>query len=226
MNVEPPPLPEPAPATAAAERAPEVPEERAPRVVVRPPVRPALEGKRDAFVRRIDAKYHRFIEATCIAEGGVGEASANDLCQHVLEVAGEQFVKQGFDESGPPEHMREWLTTLARNAACNHRRVWRPQIDQDADADALFSPMPDPEGTAELAERRARLLRHIEALPQKQKEVVLCLELYDMSIEQTSAAVGRPSGTVASELARGRKRLEELVAESDRATAAGERRRG
>jgi RNA polymerase sigma factor (sigma-70 family) len=194
-------------------------------VVVRPPERPAQEGKRDAFVRMLDAEHGEFIRATCRAQGDVNEESTKDLAQRVLITAAEQFEKHELDEDWPPKNMRGWLYTLARHEACNHRRGRRHEADPETDADALFSPAPDPEGTAEFAERRAKFFRYLDDLPQAEAEVVLCVDFYEMTIEQTATAVGRPWGTVAAQLTRGRAKLVELARESQRATEAGERRR-
>lgn len=215
----------PAPPPAPKKRKPEVPE-RFPSVVIRPPERPAHEGTRDAFVRRLDAEHGKFIAAACLAEGDVTKESTKDMAQRVLIIAGEQFDKQDFETHGPPANLRGWLVRIIRNDACNHRRVWKlEEADPDADADAVASPTEDPEGTAELAERRAKLTRYLEAIPPDEAEVVWCVDLYEMTIEETATALGRPWGTVAAQLARARKKLEELAKESRRATEAGERRR-
>jgi RNA polymerase sigma factor (sigma-70 family) len=214
------PAPPPAPT-----REPEVPA-RFPTVVIRPPERPAHEGKRDAFVRMLDAEHGTFIAAACRAEGDVTAESIKDMAQRVLIIAGEQFDKQDFETHGPPANVRGWLVRIVRNEACNHRRVWRlEEAVPEADALVIASPTEDPEGTAQLAEQRAKLFRYLDAIPQDEAEVVLCIDLYELSIEQTAKAVGRPWGTVAAQLARARKKLEELAKESKRATEAGERRR-
>ena len=147
------------------------------------------------------------------------------MAQRVLVTAGEQFDKHDFATHGPPENLEAWLTTLVRNDAHNHRRVWKPEVDEGADADAVFCPAPDPAGTAELAEQKAKLMRYLAVLPEDEREVVVCADLYELTIEQTATAVGRPWGTVASQIARARVKLEALAQESNRATEAGERRR-
>jgi RNA polymerase sigma factor (sigma-70 family) len=235
--VKPAPPPEPKPEPEEPARLPHLPS--TPRIVVRPrwgetphtprpgrpPERPAQEGKRDAFVRRLDAEHGRFLRATCRAQGDVNEESTKDLAQRVLITAGEQFDKHDFETHGLPKNLRGWLFTLVRNEASNRRRVWKPKVEQGADVEAASCPAPDPEGTAVLAERRAKLSRYLAALPREEAEVVSCIDLYEMTIEQTATAVRRPWGTVAAQLARARAKLVELVHESKRATDAGERRR-
>ena len=187
--------------------------------------RPTQETKRDAFVRMLDRDYRRYIQAACRAQGGVNEESTKDIANRVLETAGKQFDKHHFDTEGLPTNLRGWLYKLSVNAVSTHVRVWKPKIAAPAEADALLSPTPDPEGTAQLAERRAKLSRYLDSLPTEQAEVVQCADLYEMKIEDIALATGRPPGTVASQLARARANLRELAEESARATAAGGRRR-
>jgi RNA polymerase sigma factor (sigma-70 family) len=215
--VKPAPAPEPA-------REP-VAQARYPSVVIRPPERPAHEGARDAFVRMLDAEHGKFIRDACFAEGDVNKESTKDLAQRVLVIAGEQFEKRDFATHGPPRNLRGWLFTLVRHEAGNHRRTWRLDIDAEADVDTAFTPAPDPEGTAQLAEHRAKLMGYLEHLPPEEKEVVLCADLYQLTIKETALAVGRSEAKVTWQLICAREKLEVLAAESARATAAGERRR-
>ena len=159
---------------------------------------PEAKKNRDAFVQMLDKEHRQFILAVCRAEGGINAESTNDVAQHVLETAAEQYDKHDFENNGVPKNLRSWLFKLTRNAAANHRRLFRPEIVDEAEVDAVVSPMPDPEGSADLAKRRERLTRYLEALPQNQKEVVLCIDLYEMTIEETANAVGCPEGTVSS----------------------------
>jgi RNA polymerase sigma factor (sigma-70 family) len=188
-------------------------------------IRPAREGKRDAFVRMLDKEHGRFIREACRAQGDVNEESTKDLAQGVLETAGKLFDKHEFDKNGTPKNLRGWLFRLVSNAASNHRQLWKPKAQEGADPADMFTPTPDPEGTAALAERRAKLSRYVKDLPPQEAEVVLCVDLYEMTLEETAKALQRPWGTVAAQLARARKKLHELAQESERATAAGERRR-
>jgi RNA polymerase sigma factor (sigma-70 family) len=187
--------------------------------------RPAQETKRDAFVRMLDRDHWQYIVDACRAQGGISEETTKDVANRVLEKAAEQFEKVDFGTDGGSKNLRAWLWKLAQNAASNHRRLWKPKIAPGAEADDVRSPAPDPEGTAQLAERRARLSRYLDTLPEPQKEVVVCADLYEMKIEDIAVALRRPEGTVASQLARARESLKERAEESDRATAAGKRRR-
>ena len=82
-----------------------------------------------------------------------------------------------------------------------------------------------PEGTARLAEQRAKFVRYLQDLPREQADVVFCVDLYEMSLGQTAEALGREETTAASQLTRARKKLAARALESTRATEAGERRR-
>src|SRR5262249_2689289 len=151
--------------------------------------------------------------------------STQDVAQRVLEVAARLFEEKELDKTGLPENLRGWLYKLAHNEARNHRAKWRPRAQEGADPDDAFSPAPAPEGAASVAERKAKVARYLERLPKHQAAAFLCVELYGMTIEQTADALQRAVGTVAAHLHRARKKVEELRVESERATAAGERRR-
>jgi DNA-directed RNA polymerase specialized sigma24 family protein len=55
--------------------------------------------------------------------------------------------------------------------------------------------------------------------------VVLCVDVYEMTIDKAAKAIGCPLTTAADRLARARGMLRELALESERATEAGERRK-
>jgi RNA polymerase sigma factor (sigma-70 family) len=199
--------------------------ESGPSVVIRPRERRAQEGERDAFVRMLHTEYGRFIAMACFAQGDVKLESTKDLAQRVLITAAAQFDKYAGGESWPPQNLRGWLAKLVQNEALNHWRASQARAEVPADDDdAFFSPAPDPEGTAALAELLTRLSRYLKRIPQEEAEVFLCADVYGLTIEETATAVGRPQGTVAGQLSRARERLDEMARESNRATAAGERR--
>jgi len=169
----------------------------------------------------IEVEHGDFLRATCFAQGGIKPESAKDVAQRVLEIA-----TRLFDEKRPIHNLRGWLVRLAEHETANYRGTWKPDVAPDADAAEVASPLPDPEGTAALAESRSKLWRYLDGLPQPQAEVIVCADVYGMTVEETAVAVGRAPGTVAAQIRRAREKLGALAKESKRATAAGERRRG
>jgi RNA polymerase sigma factor (sigma-70 family) len=127
-------------------------------------------------------------------------------------------------EKGPPANVPGFLTEVVRKEVANHKRRWRPEIQHGADADAEMSNAPDPEGTAELAERSAKLERYLVHLPVEEAEAIRCIDLFELTLEQTAQAVRRPRSTVAAQHARAKEKLKEMARESERATTFGARR--
>jgi RNA polymerase sigma factor (sigma-70 family) len=217
--------PVPPPERGANDAGAPAPGEALPPVIIRPRERPAQEGARDAFVRMLATQHAELIASTCRAEGDLTQPSREDLAQRVLWIAARQFDQQGFETRGVPRNLEGWLVKLIRNEALNYRRQGEREIERADDVAAPFSPAPDPEGAMVLAEKRARLERSFASLTPEEKEVVRLCDLYDMKIDEVAAELQRPWGTVAGQLARGRGKLAACACESERATAAGKRRR-
>lgn len=68
-----------------------------------------------------------------------------------------------------------------------------------------------PEAAAVAAEARAALLRALDALEDEAREVVVCRQLLDLSVEETAAALGIALGTVKSRQHRALQRLRVLL---------------
>src|SRR5207244_6657602 len=70
---------------------------------------------------------------------------------------------------------------------------------------------PSPEAEAEAAEERAALLRALTGLPDDDREVIVCRNLLQFSVEETAEALGLPEGTVKSRLHRALARLRQVL---------------
>src|ERR687897_1104034 len=122
------------------------------------------------------------------------------------DVVQEAFVKAylALDRFRVPEPFRPWLLRIVVNETRNrwrwmsrHRTVPLPLVGDD-----LPSPVPAPEQVAENRET-SRLLRDaLVALPSRQREVVVCRYLLDLSERDTAQILELPSGTVKSRLSR------------------------
>ena len=192
------------------------PLERAPRVVIRVP--DPQRRERDAYVSKLFEQHGEWIKKTLVTRGDVLEESANDLRQDVLVI-----LTKLLDSGQRPDNVRGYLIRVIRNVVSNHKREWRPDVDREADADLAVGSTPDAEGLMRLVQQWEKLERYIACLPQKQQQVIRCVDFEGMSLEETADALGRPCGTVASQLARAKEMLEELALASERAEA--ERRR-
>jgi RNA polymerase sigma factor (sigma-70 family) len=148
------------------------------------------------------------------------EESTKDVQQRVLMVLCDRIEKNRL-----PENVRGFLVGTMRREIANHKRAWRPEIEQGVDADAATCAAPDPEGAAELAERWEKLLRYLTRLPRAEAEVFERVDLDGQTLDEVATELRRPRSTVADQLVRARDKLEELVRVSARATELGERRR-
>ena len=124
------------------------------------------------------------------------------------DVAQEVFIRvwralPGFDGRAS---LSTWIYTITRNTSLSALRSRRHDSPVDArtlaEADAA-----DESASAETAAERAALLRLVEELPEKQRQVVLLFYLQEQSHEEVSAMLAMPVGTVKTLLHRARARL-------------------
>jgi RNA polymerase sigma factor (sigma-70 family) len=130
------------------------------------------------------------------------------------EAAQDAFVKAhralSVFRAGAP--FRPWLLRIVGNEARNRRRTAGRRAALELRAAAGAEPgTASPEALAEAAEDRRALVRALELLPDQQRLVVTCRYLLQLSVEETSAALDVPAGTVKSRLARALERLRELM---------------
>lgn len=129
------------------------------------------------------------------------------------EVAQEAFLKafrslRKFDISRP---FRNWLFQIAANAARDRlrERVREQAALRDAAADP-FSP-PGPEAGQDRRELREGLLRLLEALSPREREVVVLRDLEELDIRETSRVLGCSAVAVRVHLSKARRKLAELI---------------
>jgi RNA polymerase sigma factor (sigma-70 family) len=200
--VQPPPAPEP-------KRAPD-PWDHRPAVVIVPPPRP--ERDREAFLRSLCAQHGDFIRRTLLRRGDITAESTKDIQQRVLLV-----VDAHVQEHGEPENIRGFLTGVIRNEVRRHKRRWRPDVDPGADAEAAFETTPSPETQARRGEQREKLARYLACLAPEEAEVVQAIDILGLTVDATAELLGRPRGTVSTQLTRARQKLLDLAAASERA---------
>jgi RNA polymerase sigma-70 factor (ECF subfamily) len=120
-----------------------------------------------------------------------------------------------FFDSFHGEDGRVWLLAIVRNTCYDWLRKNRPNPHLQGDPEELDTaadPAPDPE-VAQLRNADRNMVRQaLEALPADYREVLVLRELEGMSYKQIARVTDAPIGTVMSRLARGRKRLETVLA--------------
>lgn len=198
----------------AAERA-----ARGPKVVIRPPIQAELE--RRARLEALCAEHGDFILELLTARRDVLEESRKDLRQLVLVALCERFEKKD-----PPENVRAYLRGIVHNQVGHHKAEWRPGGASDDELDEELSPATGPEEKAARAEQRAKLSHYLTFLSPEEAAEVRCIDLEGMTIAETAARLKLRPGTVATQHARAKAKLDELARASERATALGERPRG
>jgi RNA polymerase sigma factor (sigma-70 family) len=206
----------PPPAPPAPERKPEPPEQL-PRVTVAPVDQAAQD--REKFMKGL-REHGKLLDEILRDREDVLKESRKDLRQRVLMI-----LTRHVAAKGPPRKLRAFLVEVVNKEVANHKNKWRAPVQQGADGAAKRSDAMGPESAAELAERREKLERYLTFLPEEQAEVIRCVYLWAMTIDETAEAVGRPRGTVSTQLASGLAKLKELANASERGTILGGGRR-
>jgi RNA polymerase sigma-70 factor, ECF subfamily len=103
--------------------------------------------------------------------------------------------------------MSTWIYTIARNASLSALRARRPQssLSDPEVMEAVEATDPVP-ASDELAERAA-ILRLVDQLPTKQRQVIMLFYMEGESHEQVASMLAMPVGTVKTLLHRARARL-------------------
>jgi len=117
------------------------------------------------------------------------------------------------------ESFKPWLLRIVANETRNLHRSGKRREDRVLRAATLLpatEPV-DPESAAVASHERSALLDAVRALPERDRLVLTCRYLLDLSEEETARVLGWPRGTVKSRLSRALGKLRPMV------TADGER---
>jgi RNA polymerase sigma factor (sigma-70 family) len=182
-------------------------------VVGRPPdseaalVERARGGDAVAYESLVRAHQDIAFRVACLAGGSASEAE---------EAAQEGFVKAWRAlprfRAGAP--FRPWLLAIVANEARNRRRAAgrRAGLALRAAEVAERDPgSPSPEAQLLARARRDALLAALGELDERDRSVLTCRYLLDLSEEETAAALGCRRGTVKSRTSRALARLRERV---------------
>jgi len=139
------------------------------------------------------------------------ERDAEDVAQEAYLRAFQHFRSFHGGDARP------WLLTIVRNTYYTWLRHNRAPEVRTSFEDGIYAEMPDTSDPEMLLVREAdkqMLRRALEKLPDDFREVIVLREFEELSYKQIADVVQIPLGTVMSRLARARKRLEELLANS------------
>jgi RNA polymerase sigma factor (sigma-70 family) len=162
----------------------------------------ARTGDLDAYevlVVRYTAPAHR--AAVLLGAG----ADADDVVQEALVKAYRQ-ISRYRGESG----FRPWLLAIVANETRNLHRSRRRRDGLVLRAAARAEPeptSPDPADSVLTMERRRQLIDQLNLLDQRDREVLVCRFLLDLSEAETAVTLGLPKGTVKSRASRALRKL-------------------
>lgn len=125
-----------------------------------------------------------------------------------------------------------WLTRIAINEALARKRVQErrrkhleaegvPMLDKYREQLTMGSQAPSPEAEAARDQLRSILEQAIAGLPEGFRTVFVLHEIEGASVEDASAALGIPTGTVKTRLMRARRKLQQALAPEVRAALTG-----
>jgi RNA polymerase sigma-70 factor (ECF subfamily) len=139
---------------------------------------------------------------------GVPESDVDDATQQVFLTLSRRFseVRLGSE--------RAFLSATAVRIASRWRRTHRRRRE-DEDAEPLSqrpAVEPSPELQLERAEAEQLLLRVLDALPEKLREVFVLFEIEEMTLREISEALALPAGTAASRLRLAREGFRRAIA--------------
>ncbi len=146
------------------------------------------DEERRAFLNSLCKHHEAFVEMLLERRKDVLEESRKDLRQRVLVILCNHVAKTRT----VPENVEAWLGAVVQKEVKNHKDLWRPPVEEGADAEAVpQSSGPAAEGAADIAARRAKLERCLAHLPEDQAAVIRCLELFEMSLEEAATGDGQ-----------------------------------
>lgn len=132
-----------------------------------------------------------------------GGAAAEDVAAESWLTAASKI--QEF--RGTSDEFAGWLFGIARLQAANHRRrVARRQTDP-TDLEELRGPEVTVAGPEPATADRDWVQRALAALPQRERDVVTCLEVLDLDVPTTARALGMSAVAIRVARHRGLKRL-------------------
>jgi len=167
----------------------------------------ARDGDADAYEALV-ARYTAVAHRTAVLFGAGDEAD---------DVVQEAFVKAyralGGFRAG--ERFRPWLLQIVVNETRNLHRSRRRRSGLAGRLAVLAPDLPEidpPDAAVIERERAAALLAALRSLPDRDRQVVTCRYLLDLSEAETAEVLGWPKGSVKSRLSRALGRLQTALA--------------
>jgi RNA polymerase sigma-70 factor (ECF subfamily) len=107
---------------------------------------------------------------------------------------------------------RAWLLQIVRNSCYSWFEKNRPsELAVEFNEELHEHPSHNPEALATQADERQRLMKALESLPARSREVLVLRELEGCSYQEIAEIAGIPMGTVMSTLSRAREKLQRAL---------------
>ena len=156
------------------------------------------------FAELYDQNFHRVY--AFVARRVRDRAEAQDLTAHVFHQALANLEK--FKWRGAP--FVTWLYRIASNAIADQARRKLREVGEPVEPSSDTSVPSE----METVERRARLFREVERLPEDQRRVIVLRFADEMSIREIAAMLGRTEGAVKQLQFRGLENLRSRLSEN------------
>ena len=130
----------------------------------------------------------------------------------------EVFVKawKNSDKYKEQGSFKSWINTIAKNASKDYlKSIQKRNQDSLTSDDEILNTVKDKKSTPELKliinDRQKEIIKAVNSLKPKFKEVVMLCEIYGYSYEEASFKLKCPLGTIKSRLYNAKKELAELL---------------
>jgi RNA polymerase sigma-70 factor, ECF subfamily len=179
-----------------------------------------IDGGLEALVLAYQNRIYRFALRFC-----ANAQDAEEITQDAF-VRAYNALKTYAPERITAMALRPWLYRITINVARNRtRRKVLPIADDvagdltgdvdETSAALTIAPAGEPDVMAERSQDRQRLAVALAALPGRYREAIILRYIEDLSYEDAAAALGRPAGTIKSDVHRGLARLRAIMGETE-----------
>ena len=134
-------------------------------------------------------------------------AEAEDVVQDTFVRVLEHERKAHRRTLDPIRDMRVWLIRITWNLAIDRRRRIRPDQMDDLFAETLIAKNLPADQALDEAQRMKSVLRELDRLPQKERQILLLSALDELGTAELAAVTGRSESAVRALLFRARTRL-------------------
>lgn len=159
----------------------------------------------EAILPHLDAAYN--LARWLMRNDADAEDAVQDACLRAIRFIGGLRGGDG----------RVWLLAIVRNTCYSHLKRTKTRGMESEFDDEIHSPEAEaanPEALLEQSRDSEAIRQALEDLPEEFREVIVMRELEGMAYKEIAEVTEVPIGTVMSRLARGRKRLQRVLAAS------------